>query len=204
MTTRPAGSAPPCGSSLLRSPDASAPMVECGAVAADDEEQRRVRLLLLGKAAVLAHRFERPLAAEMDEQEQSGLPLPSCMEAVATARLLLFHRRGSENSCSAHLKRGSSPSIRTPQIGLPAAQCRSRHVSASRTLGRPPLRAVSDAPALAVRRSRLTITSPPKRPIDSILKSWSSSAIHCAASSFEASLSVNVRRDAHHRGINEP
>jgi hypothetical protein len=33
----------------------------------DDEEERRVRLLLLGKAAVLAHRDERPLAAEMDE-----------------------------------------------------------------------------------------------------------------------------------------
>jgi hypothetical protein len=33
----------------------------------DDEEERRVRLLLLGKAAVLAHRYERPLAAEMDD-----------------------------------------------------------------------------------------------------------------------------------------
>jgi hypothetical protein len=33
----------------------------------DDEEERRVRLLLLGKAAVLARRFERPLAAEMDD-----------------------------------------------------------------------------------------------------------------------------------------
>jgi hypothetical protein len=36
----------------------------------DDEEERRVRLLLLGKATVLAHRYERPLAAEMDESEQ--------------------------------------------------------------------------------------------------------------------------------------
>ena len=36
-----------------------------------DEEERSVRLLLLGKAAVLAHRFERPLAAEMDDEEQS-------------------------------------------------------------------------------------------------------------------------------------
>jgi hypothetical protein len=40
------------------------------APAQDDEEERRVRLLLLGKAAVLAHRYERPLAAEMDETEQ--------------------------------------------------------------------------------------------------------------------------------------
>jgi hypothetical protein len=30
-----------------------------------------VGLLLLGKAAVLAHRFERPLAAEMDDDQQS-------------------------------------------------------------------------------------------------------------------------------------
>ena len=36
----------------------------------DDEHERRVRLLLLSKAAVLAHRFDRPLAAEMDESEQ--------------------------------------------------------------------------------------------------------------------------------------
>jgi hypothetical protein len=40
------------------------------AVGKDDEEERRVRLLLLGKAAVLAHRYERPLAAEMDESQQ--------------------------------------------------------------------------------------------------------------------------------------
>jgi Transposase DDE domain group 1 len=39
--------------------------------ARDDEEERKVRLLLLGKAAVLAHRYERPLAAEMDEDQQS-------------------------------------------------------------------------------------------------------------------------------------
>ena len=37
--------------------------------AADDEHERRARLLLLGKAAVSAHRFDRPLAAEMDETE---------------------------------------------------------------------------------------------------------------------------------------
>jgi hypothetical protein len=36
----------------------------------DDEEERGVRLLLLGKAAVLAHRYKRPLAAEMDEKHQ--------------------------------------------------------------------------------------------------------------------------------------
>jgi hypothetical protein len=40
------------------------------APANDDDPERRVRLLLLGKAAVLAHRFERPLAAGVDEMEQ--------------------------------------------------------------------------------------------------------------------------------------
>jgi hypothetical protein len=41
------------------------------ALASDDEHERRVRLLLLSKAAVLAHRFDRPLAAEMDDDQQS-------------------------------------------------------------------------------------------------------------------------------------
>jgi hypothetical protein len=36
----------------------------------DDEEERGARLLLLGKGAVLAHRFERSLAVEMDEVQQ--------------------------------------------------------------------------------------------------------------------------------------
>jgi len=45
-------------------------VVTAATVAVEDEEERRVRLLLLGKAAVLAHQYERPLAAEMDESEQ--------------------------------------------------------------------------------------------------------------------------------------
>jgi hypothetical protein len=36
--------------------------------ALDDEEDRRGEALLPGKAAVLAHRLERLLAAEMDEE----------------------------------------------------------------------------------------------------------------------------------------
>jgi len=39
--------------------------------AADDQQARRVRLPLLGKGAVSAHPFEHPLAAQMDETEQS-------------------------------------------------------------------------------------------------------------------------------------
>jgi hypothetical protein len=36
----------------------------------DDEQARRVRLLLLGKGVVSAHRIERPFAARLDESEQ--------------------------------------------------------------------------------------------------------------------------------------
>jgi hypothetical protein len=39
-------------------------------LARDDEEERRARPLPLGKAAVLAHRFECPPAAELDDEEQ--------------------------------------------------------------------------------------------------------------------------------------
>jgi hypothetical protein len=46
----------------------------------DDEEERGARLLLLGKGAVLAHRFERSLAVEMDDQEQCGA---SCATALS-------------------------------------------------------------------------------------------------------------------------
>jgi hypothetical protein len=52
-----------------------------GAPALNDERERRGRLLLLGKGAVLAHHVARALAAESDDQEQSGLRLPRCMEA---------------------------------------------------------------------------------------------------------------------------
>jgi hypothetical protein len=38
--------------------------------APDDDQERRGRLLLLGKGAALAHRLARPLAAESDEEEQ--------------------------------------------------------------------------------------------------------------------------------------
>jgi hypothetical protein len=41
-----------------------------------------VRLLLLGKAAVLAHRYERPLAAEMDEQEQRAARIRTSVTAL--------------------------------------------------------------------------------------------------------------------------
>ena len=37
-----------------------------------DDQKRTGRLLLLGKGAVPAHRLARPLAAESDDDEQSG------------------------------------------------------------------------------------------------------------------------------------
>jgi hypothetical protein len=39
----------------------------------DDDQNRRGRLLLLSKGAALAHRLVRPLAAELDEEEQCSL-----------------------------------------------------------------------------------------------------------------------------------
>ena len=46
--------------------------VDTGAFEMDDDRERRGRVLLLGKGAVLAHRLARPLAAESDETEQWG------------------------------------------------------------------------------------------------------------------------------------
>jgi hypothetical protein len=37
--------------------------------AKDDQQERGVRLVLLGKGAVLAHGFDRPIAAQMDDTE---------------------------------------------------------------------------------------------------------------------------------------
>jgi hypothetical protein len=37
----------------------------------DDDRERRGGVLLLGKGAVLAHRLARPLAAELDDDQQS-------------------------------------------------------------------------------------------------------------------------------------
>jgi hypothetical protein len=37
----------------------------------DDEEERRVGLLLLGKGAVSAHRFDWPRVAGLDDDQQS-------------------------------------------------------------------------------------------------------------------------------------
>jgi hypothetical protein len=45
-------------------------MVPRAAPALDDEQARGLRLLLLGKGAVLARRLARSLAAELDESEQ--------------------------------------------------------------------------------------------------------------------------------------
>ena len=68
------------------------------ALVEDDDQERRVRLLLLGKGAVLAHQFERPLAAGMDEYEQRLIGDAddcSAWKAIAAARLLLFTDAGA-------------------------------------------------------------------------------------------------------------
>jgi hypothetical protein len=40
------------------------------AIASDDQQARKVRLLRFGTGAVSAHRIERPFAAGLDESEQ--------------------------------------------------------------------------------------------------------------------------------------
>jgi hypothetical protein len=52
-------------------PIASVSSGESQTPAADVEQERTVGLLLLGKGAVFAHRFDRPLAVEMDDSQQS-------------------------------------------------------------------------------------------------------------------------------------
>jgi hypothetical protein len=44
----------------------------------------------------LAHRLNRPLAAEMDEHEQSGLPLPRCMEGASEPVATAFPQTGKQ------------------------------------------------------------------------------------------------------------
>jgi hypothetical protein len=48
------------------------------------------------EGVVSAHRIERPFAARLDEQEQSGLPLPSCMERGSGGATAAFHGCRSE------------------------------------------------------------------------------------------------------------
>jgi hypothetical protein len=76
----------------MREASASMLVLETTTTATDDEEERRGRLLLLGKGAVLAHRFDRPLAAESDEDRQrdsvstwsAGAPSPLVRSDSAT------------------------------------------------------------------------------------------------------------------------
>ena len=55
-------------------PLTSVSVVDYETSALDDDRERRGRVLLLGKGAVLAHRLARPLAAESDESEQRAGP----------------------------------------------------------------------------------------------------------------------------------
>ena len=71
LVPRPSTSAGRSVSIVMKATPAAGALEARLAIASDDEQARRVRLLLLGKVtAVLAHRFERPLAAELDESEQ--------------------------------------------------------------------------------------------------------------------------------------
>jgi hypothetical protein len=78
--------------------------------AADDEKERKVSVLLLGNGVLSTHRFERPLAVEMDEHQDSAAPL----ERWKAAALL---RRTSTSGRCRELPR---PRLRTGTIGGPA------------------------------------------------------------------------------------
>src|SRR5688500_18069453 len=47
------------------------PLMRRLVTALDYEQERKLRLLLLGRGAASAHRFERSLAAELDDDQQS-------------------------------------------------------------------------------------------------------------------------------------
>jgi hypothetical protein len=57
----------------------------------DEEQERTVGLLLLGKGAVLAHGFDRPLAVEMDELGQSPFPRER-LDTGSRIRVRLSHK----------------------------------------------------------------------------------------------------------------
>src|SRR4051812_1698957 len=73
--TLAAGAALGAGCALAR--ERASPLGRPRTPATDDEQARALRLLLLAKGAVLAHPFERPLAAELDEDRQRGASFPA-------------------------------------------------------------------------------------------------------------------------------
>src|SRR5918992_1710196 len=82
---------PPMHEQIAVAPPRRAAVHDCGhaPVQWDEEQERTVGLLLLGKGAVLAYGFDRPLAVEMDEQEQSGLRCPDAWKGAVSPSLLL-------------------------------------------------------------------------------------------------------------------
>jgi hypothetical protein len=61
-------------------------MVDHETTAFDEEHERTMGLLLLGKGAVIAHVFSRPPAAESDETEQPGSDAASSEPRYRNAR----------------------------------------------------------------------------------------------------------------------
>ena len=127
--------------SSLSCAQASVAELTCQTLVPQDEHERRVRLLLLSKAAVLAHRFDRPLAAELDEYEQrrtrgrartSSLLLPRMRRlgpfAARAARArqadtwdqeCSLRRRRARPGCLASGARWSAPSRHAAAFRLP-------------------------------------------------------------------------------------
>jgi hypothetical protein len=94
--------------------DASVSGGERQTPAADDDQERRARLLLLAKGAALAHPLARPRAAESDEYEQQ----PTC-DAERDARCS-FDKRASSPAGSSRLlgRRNSRPTAARRVVGM--------------------------------------------------------------------------------------
>jgi hypothetical protein len=79
----------------------------------DEEQERTVGLLLLGTGAVLAHGFDRPLAVEMDDDQQSCRGRPAQWRraiALAGAALRALSRVPRSGSALCRSS-GSSPAV---------------------------------------------------------------------------------------------
>src|SRR5688572_26366297 len=105
------------------------------APARDEDQERRVRLLLLGKGAALAHWFHRPLAAGMDENQQrsvsAGTSHVDCSVRVKGAlRSRVLHSRDCSRLASSRARHAeqriveSDPGSRTPAEKTPISRDR--------------------------------------------------------------------------------
>jgi hypothetical protein len=96
----------------------------------DNEHERRVRLLLLSKGAVLAHRFHSPLAAGMDEirhsvsRHASG---PRRYRNAREAQLQQTYRAGSRRRNGHCLREAETRALAARALRLADPRACARH-----------------------------------------------------------------------------